>query len=513
MGHYAALLKQVGNQYLTQDPTFENETWHTMTALEAEASGYFLVPSGPLPTGWTPVAAAEAGTVFGKGNTGGPVPPPKPHDPKTPTPPSPVPTPPSPTPAPSPAPTPPCPGTGMAVSSFRIMLASVEVNDTPVGYRPPYGTPLYFTANYVQHNPSQPSNFNYSNLGPNWDFGWQKYMVDDPTNSSANVSQYLADGASVSYGYTGSSGGNNTYGLQFDSFNQLSRPASGLPYTVTYPDGSREVYAQSDGSTAAPRNVFLTQIIDPQGNVTTLKYDAQLRLTTVTDALGQATTLTYGLASDVYKITKVTDPFGRYAAFSYDSTGRLSQIQDVIGIQSNFAYDGTGDFLNTLTTPYGTSTFTDTENGTVRRVTATNPLGDTEVLESNYNSSTAVPDMEPLAPTGMNAENIYLEYRNSFYWDRKAWKENPNDYSKAYLYHWLHDVNQSQTSGYLESEKPPLQNRIWYSYPGQPAGNVVGTSSVPAFVGRVTESGNEVTAISSTALGKLSSETDPLGNR
>ena len=87
----------------------------------------------------------------------------------------------------------------------------------------------------------------------------------------------------------------------------------------------------------------------------------------------------------------------------------------------------------------------------------------------------------------------------------------PNDYSKAHLYHWLHDVNQSQTSGYLESEKPPLENRIWYSYVGQPAGNVVGTGSVPAFVGRVTESGNEVTAISTTSLGKISSETDPLG--
>ena len=512
VGHYAALLKQVGNRYLTQDPTFENETWHTLNALEAEASGYFLVPPGPLPAGWTSVSAAEAGTIFGKGDTGGPQPIPRPHDPKTPMPMSPLPTPPSPFPGPTPNNGPTCPGPGMAVSSFRIMLASVEVNDTPVGYRPPYGNPVYFTANYVQRNPSQPSNFNYSNLGPQWDFSWQKYMVDDPANP-ASVSQYLSDGAYVTYSYLGSNGSNYTYGVQFDSFNQLTRPTSGLPYTVTNPDGSKEIYGKSDGSTAAPRKVFLTQFIDSAGNATTLAYDSQLRLTTVTDALGQVTTLSYGLASDVYKITKVTDPFGRYATFSYDSSGRLSQIQDVIGIQSNFGYDGTGDFLNTLTTPYGTSTFTVTDNGTVRRVTATNPLGDTEVLESNYNASSAVADTEMLAPTGMNAENIYLEFRNSFYWDRKAWKEAPNDYSKAYLYHWLHDFNQSQTAGYLESEKPPLQNRIWYSYPGQPGGNVVGTSSVPAFVGRVTESGNEVTAISSTPLGKLSSQTDPLGRK
>ena len=102
------------------------------------------------------------------------------------------------------------------------------------------------------------------------------------------------------------------------------------------------------------------------------------------------------------------------ATFSYDSTGRLSQIQDVIGIQSSFGYNSTGDFLNTLTTPYGTSTFTVTDNGTVRRLTATNAVGDTEVLESNYNASNAVADHEAIVPSGMNAENQYLQFRNSF---------------------------------------------------------------------------------------------------
>ena len=69
------------------------------------------------------------------------------------------------------------------------------------------------------------------------------------------------------------SGSNNLYGVQFDSFKQLTRPTGGLPYIVTNPDGSKEVYGQSDGSTSAPRRVFLTQLIDPQGNATTLTYD------------------------------------------------------------------------------------------------------------------------------------------------------------------------------------------------------------------------------------------------
>ena len=268
VGHFAALIKKVGDQFLTQDPTFANETWHTLKALEAEASGYFLVPPGPLPDGWTSVAADEAKTIYGKGDTGGASQDPKPGDKKS----------------------NPCGGNsgstgsmdngssgdasggegrGMSVYSFRLMLASLELTDTPVGYRPPYGNPVFFTASYVQRNPNQPSNFNYSNLGPKWDFNWQRYMVDDPSNP-ASLSQATSDGGYIAYSYIGSSGGNYTYGVQFDTFKQITRPTSGLPYTVTNPDGSREVYGKSDGSTTAPRRVFLTQLIDPAGNTTTL---------------------------------------------------------------------------------------------------------------------------------------------------------------------------------------------------------------------------------------------------
>lgn len=48
VGNYAALVKEEGQFYLTQNPTIQNETWHTLKALEAEASGYFLVPPGKL---------------------------------------------------------------------------------------------------------------------------------------------------------------------------------------------------------------------------------------------------------------------------------------------------------------------------------------------------------------------------------------------------------------------------------------------------------------------------------
>jgi YD repeat-containing protein len=71
----------------------------------------------------------------------------------------------------------------------------------------------------------------------------------------------------------------------------------------------------------SPRRIFLTDVIDPQGQTLHFTYDGQLRLVALTDAIGQVTTIAYELSSDPLKITKVTDPFGRSARFEYDADG------------------------------------------------------------------------------------------------------------------------------------------------------------------------------------------------
>ncbi len=78
VGHYAAMIRQEGDRYLLQDPTFGNDVWVTRKALEAETSGYFLIPPGRLVTGWRAVQAQEGETVWGKGAVGGPEPNPRP---------------------------------------------------------------------------------------------------------------------------------------------------------------------------------------------------------------------------------------------------------------------------------------------------------------------------------------------------------------------------------------------------------------------------------------------------
>ena len=63
----SALVRHAGNLYELNDPTFGNKTWAAREALEAETSGYFLVPAGPLPAGWRPVDQKEGAAEWGKG--------------------------------------------------------------------------------------------------------------------------------------------------------------------------------------------------------------------------------------------------------------------------------------------------------------------------------------------------------------------------------------------------------------------------------------------------------------
>ncbi len=155
---------------------------------------------------------------------------------------------------------------------------------------------------------------------------------------------------------------------------------------------------------AFPRRVFMTQWKDAAGNAVTYTYDSSLRLIAATDAIGQVTTLSYDLSSDPLKITRVTDPFGRFATFDYTSTGRLMRITDVICMPSSFGY-GPTDFISTLTTPYGTTTFTYGEpDGTTRWLEATDPLGGTERVEYRH-AAPGIGSSESAVPQGMTVSN------------------------------------------------------------------------------------------------------------
>jgi YD repeat-containing protein len=468
-GHFAAIVKEQDGRYLLQDSTFGQELWVSGKALEVEASGYALVKAGPFPAGWRPVAPEEGALIMGKGQTdsndrqcqkcqdpqsgggGG------------------------------------CPGgncPGMAQYSFHTMLVNLHLQDNPVGYAPPRGPQVRFRLSYNQREVFQPQTPAYGNLGPKWTHDWLSFIEDDPTNGSQPVNVYARGGGQETF--TGYNSGTSSYEPHWQSRATVVRTVtSPIQYERRQSDGSIDTYARADGAVAYLRKVFLTRSKDPQGNSLTFTYDASLRLVAVTDAIGQVTTISYELPSTPLKMTKVTDPFGRFARIEYNPSGQLMRITDVIGLTSEFLY-GSADFINSMTTAYGTTTFAAWEGGRVKWLEATDPLGAKERLE--YQDVVSVGDegaalaqfFLPIeeVPAGFN--NWAIGFRTTFFWDKRASALYPGQYTKAKLTHWEHTADFTQTSGVIENEKNPLEStRTFYTYPDQPYGYVMGSELAP----------------------------------
>jgi RHS repeat-associated protein len=540
--HYSAILERKeegGREYFRiQNPLLDGDHWMSRGALEEEASGYYLVPEEQLQPEWQPVSKSEAGHVWGRcefvnaaldqlmeaalkalGT---------------------------------------CQTPGMPQYNFHLALASLNIADTPLGYTPPIGPPVQFRITYNQRDSLEPAIFTYSNLGPKWSFNWLGYIggpsVSIPSLGSGSQSGrvYLRSGGVEQYGSPKSTAVpgllTQDYGYHFQSHAHLvySQPlqTSGnqqVPppsYERQLPDGSKEIYGEKVQSGAT--SYFLTQIVDPQGNAIKFAYDSKMRITTVTDAIGQVTRLSYDLAGDPLKITKVTDPFGRSATLTYDFNGHLSQITDVMGMTSTFTY-GAGDFITTMTTPYGETVF-QTGHGSNDTtpdpsylihaarypnaaadpmnvyVQATDPNGDTERVEyCNYASSLPQHDAwNDSLNTGKTEPIPYLNTRLTFYWNKNAWKQYPGDYTKAKAYRWLDGQILGNQSGVLDYMKNPLEGRVVFHYPDQKNPFYqVGSSAVPSAILRLLEDGltQQTTSIESNDFGRITKYTDPAGRQ
>ena len=494
IGHFSALLKREGNHYLIDDACLGGEVWVSAEALEEESSGYFLIAQDGLPKGWREPAASEMETVRGKcapanpsgeatgtchhrkgGNCNGGS----------------------------------C-GTRLASYGFHELLASLHIEDAPVGYNPPRGPAVEALVTYNQRESYKPLTYTFTNLGSRWNLVWVAWVEDDPPNLSGPAYVHMAGGGrQTATGFSGSS-----YAPDRDTQAVLTRTStSPIRYERLLPDGSVEVYAQADGAATSPRRIFLTEQRDPQGNALTFTYDAQLRLAAVTDAIGQVTTLSYERIADPLKPTKITDPFGRSATFEYDGTGRLISITDVIGMKSQFQY-GREDFIGALTTPYGTTTFARTYGLNIHAdfgVEAIDPLGGRERIE--WYTVAPLPATDPPAsvPPGFADRNTSLNMNSTYYWDKRAMALFPGDHSKAQITKWNFGV-----MGYWDSvstTKMPLEGRVWYSYPNQPnPGHYVGPLNKPTKVARVLDDGQaQVYQYEYNAKGLRTKAIDPLG--
>lgn len=394
---------------------------------------------------------------------------------------------------------------GMATYGVHSMLVSLRLEDTPVGYTPPVGPAVTFRANYNQRDSQQPAAFAHSNLGPKWTFNWLSYVSDDPATQLPAIGVYVPGGGAEIYPFDSAT---QTFASHPQSHATLVKTGT-ASYERRFPDGSKQVYALSDGATAYPRRIFMTQMIDPAGNAATIGYDGSFRVATITDALSQVTTLSYELAGDPLKITKVTDPFGRFATFQYVG-GQLSTITDTIGIQSQVTYVSGTATINSLTTPYGTTNFVSGENGTNRWIKITDPLGGKERVEYRDNAP-GIAAADLVAPNAAGVTNAGPEVANTFYWDKKAMSVAPGDYTKAKITHWLYNADGS-VSGIVGSEKQPLENRVWLTYAGQADYLHAGPSANPSQVARVLADGStQLSQFEYNSLGNRTKATDPAG--
>ena len=494
VNHFATVIRREGDRYLLEDPTFKNNAWVTEETLDAEASGYFLIPSGELPPGWRNVDNSEAGRIWGRGNVPNPPDPPGPCDPNT-------------------DPCDPCPD-GLVTPRIYLLDVSLGLTDKPVGYSPPVGPAVSFTVRYRQRDNQFSSTFNYSNFGPKWTFDWLAYIIDDPSNPQADVSYYMRGGGNRTF--TGFDATTQAFAYQVLDQTLLTR-TSPSTYELLSGDGTLIVFGQSDGGVTT-RRIFLTQVVDPAGNAVSLTYDSELRIVAIMDAIGQQSTLEYGNTADAFKITTVTDPFGRSAIFGYDADNQLISITDTLGLISGFTYDPTTtDLVTTLTTPYGVTQFTNAESGTTRSMEILYPDGNRERAEFNQSTTLGIAGSDPpqTVPSGMATTNEYLYYRNTYYWDKQGCAYAYGDYTQARIYHWLHSADLESPEGILESTKAPLEGRVWYDYAGQTTSYgsiVVGTTNKPAHIGRVLDDGStQLYYREYNDFGNITTAVDPAG--
>jgi RHS repeat-associated protein len=396
------------------------------------------------------------------------------------------------------------------------MLVSLNIQDTPIGYQPARGPAINFTPTYNQKETEEPQPFNYSHLGPKWAFNWLSCVRDNPNDLSEDAVVNLPAGGLEHC--SGFNSGSQSYLPDPQSHAVLVRTqTSPTKYERRLPDGSKQVYAQSDNSSSGPRRVFMTEVWDAAGNKATIDFHdaSSLKIDSITDALGFKTTFSYDAPGDVFRITKVTEPtqFGtRFATLDYDLYGRLTTITDEIGIQSIFTYTPGIDSIASLQTPYGTTTFVTGEEGTRRWIEITDPEGGKERVEHRDNAPN-IGGTETIVPDGFAGANTALDVANTFFWSKKAMQMYPvPDYTKAKITHWLKNSD-GTVSGIPHSEKSPLENRVWYSYENQTDPTRVGAHANPIKTARVLDDGTmQLWQYEyNNSFGKMTKSTDPIG--
>ena len=390
---------------------------------------------------------------------------------------------------------------------------SLFIGDKPLAYQNSHGEEIAFV---LQHkgkpglngavDVAQPAIFT---VGTNWHTGWRSYMqyvgVGDPSLSgSERFLIFLGDGSARQY---------NSYAVELSSKALLVSTNGG--YRLTFPDGSRNVY-ESKVTLGGNDYWFMSRQENAAENATAFSYafttdsggvTNSVRLDTVTDVDGLETTFVY--TNNAYYsniLIQVNGPFGLTAKLGHDGQTRITNLTDAINLSSSFQYDSSNR-VSTLTTPYGTNSFTYYNGGSGWTALRIDELGIRQHLHlEGYNPanvlSTALSESDALHSfltansLASTVQTNYFEERNTFYWGPRQYANLPsgirtaltnstfdpanlstNDYKLGWTRHWLRSRNTNVVllSSSLSVERAPSPDTTgvteglltWYDYKGK----------------------------------------------
>ncbi|MBI2925985.1 MAG: hypothetical protein HYY24_09800 [Verrucomicrobia bacterium] len=398
---------------------------------------------------------------------------------------------------------------------------NIVLKDMPLAYRPSTGPWLRFRLRYQQRStiiidPGQPYWLYPTVLGHGWGSGWLTKVFFDPAYPDYAVT-YLAGGRRLMFDFLPGSLVSKLHYRNKTWVEVIKDPQTGnVTQIILYrPRGSKLVYMHP--YQARPNEWLLKYRYDRHGRCLTYNYNAEDRLISVVDADGNTTSLEY---LDPWGrpdlVTQVIAPGSRSVGLAYDPQYRhLTSITDAAGIVTTMTYDG--GTVASITTPYGTTSFSSADTGTIRSVVITEP-GGTRQAYAFYEDATLhdmpptfTPDQEPddtpfsdETHTHGTIEITRRQERNSFYWNRRQWAAlglpdpgNPDftsftwaELGRARIRHWLLTPDGLRTDGTLGHEQAPspdgtIEGQVtFYDYDGKTYSStqLIGTQVLPAVV-------------------------------
>ena len=429
----------------------------------------------------------------------------------------------------------------------------LRLHDEPLAYQSSVGR-VSFQIDYWQRDDRMPTN-NVFTMGQGWECSWQGYVATDG-NPDDPVMLYAAGGGEMEFDDLTGATPSYYQNQRMQSLTDTNGNLTG--YEVFHPSGAVDYYnflaADTNGVVS---QAYLSRKIDAQGHATTFIYSpfnpatGVVQLNYVVDPDGKTNTLSYtNNGTYSYLISQVQDPFGHTVSFAYDTNGFLTNVTDVAGLSSSFSYgsfsgsdnwihvwDGyewyvetvynpTNYWLNQLSTPYGTTRFTFTDDSLQnydvanRSVIITEPNGSHQMfVHRGYTSfigdianPTGIPSSTPDG-SGLDDGGLMV-YRNSFYWGRQQFANlsagfqatgatnwdltqlTSQDYIKARWQKWAHSDDGGQSDA-LTMEQDPSPDGVnagemtWFTYPNQSVPYYQGSSALPSLEIKVLPDGSQ----------------------